>query len=131
MKFIHTADLHLDSKIEGIPTDKSKTRREEIVRSFERLIDFADKNDVRAIIIAGDMFDTAGVTLKTKARVIESIKTHSHIDFLYLQGNHDEVSFVGENEMPDDLGVPSWLYHAVAYNSVNENKSGSGSDRKV
>ena len=37
MKFIHCADLHLDSKMEGLPTDKSKIRRDEVVATFERL----------------------------------------------------------------------------------------------
>ena len=66
MKFIHTADLHLDSKINGIPTDKSRIRREEIVRTFEKMVDYASEHEVRAIIIAGDMFDTSGITIKTK-----------------------------------------------------------------
>ncbi len=118
MKFIHTADLHLDSKIDGIPTDKSKVRREEIVRSFEKMVDFADKNEVRAIIIAGDMFDTSGITIKTKTRIIESIKNHSHIDFLYVQGNHDEVSFVGESETPQNLICFNDEYKSVTYGDV-------------
>ena len=118
MKFIHTADLHLDSKIEGIPTDKSKVRREEIVRTFEKMVDFADKNGVRAIIIAGDMFDTNGITIKTKTRVNETIKNHPNIDFLYLQGNHDEVSFVSENEIPSNLIMFNDEYKSVIYDEV-------------
>ncbi len=118
MKFIHTADLHLDSKIDGIPTDKSRTRREEIVRTFEKLVDYADKNCVRAIIIAGDMFDTSGITIKTRSRVNETIKKYSHIDFLYLQGNHDEVSFVNENEMPSNLIIFNDEYKSVVYDDV-------------
>ena len=118
MKFIHTADLHLDSKIDGIPTDKSKIRREEIVRTFEKLVDYADKNEVRAIIIAGDMFDSTGITLKTRERVLESIKTHPSIDFLYLQGNHDEVSFVNDNESPNNLIKFNDEYKSVSYGDV-------------
>ena len=57
MKFIHCADLHIDSKIKTLPSDKSKIRREEIIRTFERLTDYAAENGVTAVIIAGDMFD--------------------------------------------------------------------------
>ena len=39
MKIIHCSDLHLDSAIVGIPTEKSKIMRDEIVRTFERLCD--------------------------------------------------------------------------------------------
>ena len=74
MKFIHCADLHLDSKIDTIPAQKSKIRREEIVNSFERLCDYATENAVTAVIIAGDMFDTERVTSKTKARVIKAFE---------------------------------------------------------
>ena len=98
MKFIHTADLHIDSKIAEIPTEKSKIRREEILRSFEKMVDYADKNSVKAIIIAGDMFDTSGITLKTRTRVLDSIKNHPNIDFLYVQGNHDELGFITDEE---------------------------------
>ncbi len=118
MKFIHTADLHLDSKIDGLPTDKSKIRREEIVRSFEKMVDYADKNDVVAIIIAGDMFDTSGITIKTRARVLECIKSHPHIDFLYLQGNHDEVSFANESDMPTNLITFNDEYKSISYGDV-------------
>ena len=92
MKFIHTADLHLDSKIEGIPTEKSRIRREEILRTFERLVEFATNNEVRAIIVAGDMFDGTKITVKAKERVVQCIKNHPNIDFLYVSGNHDKTN---------------------------------------
>ena len=87
MKIIHTADLHLDSKIDGLSPEKSKIRREEIVRSFERLVDFAKQNDVKVIIIAGDMFDTKKISLKTRERVFECIRNNADIDFLYTPIN--------------------------------------------
>ena len=33
MKIIHCADLHLDSKMETLPAEKSKARREEILQA--------------------------------------------------------------------------------------------------
>ena len=84
MKIIHTADLHLDSKIETLPTEKSKIRREEIVRTFERLVDFAKQNEVRAVIIAGDMFDHQKVSQNTVQTVAEIISDAQQIDFLLL-----------------------------------------------
>ena len=82
MKFIHCADLHLDSKIDGLPSDKSKIRRDEILRTFECLCDYASVNSVSAVIIAGDMFDTARVTTKTRDRVFNAIKKNFNVDFL-------------------------------------------------
>ena len=94
MKFIHCADIHLDSKIAGIPSEKSKTRREEILRTFEKLCEYATDNEITAVIIAGDMFDTGRVSIKTKERVMQAIRKNEKVDFLYLSGNHDEENFI-------------------------------------
>ncbi len=132
MKIIHTADLHLDSKIDGIPTEKSKIRREEIIRSFERLVDFASNNNVKAIIVAGDLFDTQKISLKTRERIFGCIKNNSSIDFLYIPGNHDQLSaFSNITELPKNLieFEDTWksfdydgvVISGIALNSTNKN----------
>ncbi len=119
MKFIHCADLHLDSKIENISTEKSKKRRDEILSTFERLADFATERQVTAIIIAGDMFDTARVTEKTKNRVISAINRNSTVDFLYLSGNHDEDNFISSLEqIPSNLKIFGDSWTAFNYGEV-------------
>ena len=106
MKIIHCADLHIDSKMEALSSEKSKIRREEVLSSFERLADFASKLGVVAVIIAGDMFDTSRVTLKTRGRILATINKNQNVDFLYLSGNHDDDNFVSEIEkLPRNLKV--------------------------
>ena len=106
MKIIHCADLHLDSKIETLPPEKSAARRDEVIRTFERICDYAEKEGVRAVIIAGDMFDTAKVSIKTKKRVFHAISSCENTDFLYLSGNHDEESFLKTSEdLPKNLKI--------------------------
>lgn len=90
MKIIHCADLHLDSDFIGFSREKSRIRREECLRTFERMVDFAVQNSVKVIIIAGDMFDSNKVSNRTASRVLKTISNNSEIDFLYLSGNHDE-----------------------------------------
>ncbi len=132
MKFIHTADLHLDSKIDGIPSEKSKTRREEIVRTFEKLVDFASENGVRAVIIAGDMFDTQKISLKTRERVFGCIRKNSNIDFLYAPGNHDQTSvlsniadlpnnFIEFNDRLKSVRYSDIVISGIILNSTNKN----------
>ena len=59
MKIIHCADIHADSKMgTHFTKELANKRREEIVDAFGRMVDFALHNGVRAIIIAGDLFDT-------------------------------------------------------------------------
>jgi DNA repair exonuclease SbcCD nuclease subunit len=119
LKFIHCSDLHLDSKIETLPNEKSKIRRDEIVRTFERLAEFAVLENVTAVIISGDMFDTRRVTLKTRGRVLQAIKKSSNIDFLYLSGNHDDDNFISETEdLPQNLKVFGDDWTTFSYGEV-------------
>ncbi len=104
MKFIHCSDLHLDSKIDSLPTEKTKIRREEILTTFERLCAYANDNDVKAVIIAGDMFDTDKISQKTRNRVLETVGAYPSVDFLYLSGNHDEENLLFSCEnIPNNL----------------------------
>lgn len=104
MKIIHCADLHLNSRIENIPTPKAKIRREEIMRSFEKLCEYAVDNNVAAVILAGDIFDTNSNGAKVRERFLHAIKVSEPVDFLYLKGNHDDGQIFDENDViPNNL----------------------------
>ena len=65
MKIIHCSDLHLDSKMEtNLDKEKARERKNEILITFEKLISYAKENDVKIIIIAGDLFDKKTITVK-------------------------------------------------------------------
>ena len=62
MKIIHCADLHIDSRMKtNLNSLQASERKKEILLSFERMIRYAKDVGVRAIIIAGDMFDTKSI----------------------------------------------------------------------
>jgi len=97
MKFIHTADLHLDSKMESNLTGlQAKERKTELLNTFKRLAAYAAENNITAVIVAGDMFDSPRVTQKARNYVLDVIANTPSVDFLYLAGNHDEGVFEGE-----------------------------------
>lgn len=102
MKLIHCADLHLDSRMESnLSREQAAQRREELLATFVKMVDYAADNQVQAIILAGDVFDTAQNTQKRiKNRVLDQIRSHEDIDFLYLRGNHDKVDFFENLENP-------------------------------
>lgn len=133
MKFIHTADLHIDSKIENLPAEKSKIRREEVVHAFEKLADYSTQIGATAVIIAGDMFDTSRVTLKTRARVLQAIAKNKGVDFLYLSGNHDADNFIDNiSDFPDNLKVFKDTWTSFRYeNVVISGIKSSGDDFKM
>lgn len=105
MKIIHCSDLHLDSKMEAnLNKEKSRERKNEILITFERMINYAKENDVKIIIIAGDLFDKKTISAKAKNVVKTAIVSNPEIDFIYLKGNHDEAGFIDEDEeIPSNL----------------------------
>lgn len=117
MKFIHVADLHLDSKMESnLPGDKAKERREELLQTFERLVEFGSSNRVRAILIAGDFFDRQHVRKSVRKRVLDQVRLHPEVDFLYLKGNHDDSDFLLD-EKPEDVPENLKLFSSESWTS--------------
>ena len=58
MKIIHCADLHLDSNMtSNLSREQAKQRKAELLATFERMIAYAKDNFVKAVIIAGDLYD--------------------------------------------------------------------------
>lgn len=135
MKIIHCADLHLDSKMEtNLTAAQASERRYEILASFEDMIKYGKRVGVKVIIIAGDMFDTADtIQHAIKKRAIEAIENAYEIDFLYLQGNHDNNSYFQHLEkVPANLKFfgTDWVSYeygdvcisGIEFGSFNENR---------
>lgn len=120
MKFIHCSDLHLDSAFKSLPTEIARVRKEEVICSFERLCEYANNNEITAVIIAGDMFDTLKVSIKTRERVFGAIKNCKNVDFLYVSGNHDKAIFDNEEFiLPENFKLFSNDWTAFNYGNVN------------
>lgn len=104
MKFIHCADLHLDSKLSAnLDNEKMRQRRAEVLRTFVRMVAYAKEQGVRGILIAGDMFDTKNISAMVRNTVISEIQNHPEIHFYYLKGNHDNNNFLTEQIFPENL----------------------------
>ncbi len=94
MRFIHAADLHLDSPLrgldryEGAPVDRlrSATRR-----AFERLIDLAIQECVDFVLLAGDIYDRDWQDFHTGLYFREQMVRleRAGVRVFIVQGNHD------------------------------------------
>jgi len=88
----------------NLSKEKARERKNEILLTFEKMVQYAKKQEVKAIIIAGDMFDKKNITQKAKNMVKSQIILNPEIDFIYLKGNHDEINFLeDEEEFPSNL----------------------------
>jgi len=94
MKFIHTADIHLDSPLqrleayEGAPVEEI---RQASRRAFENLVDLAIDEAVDFVLIAGDLFDGDWKDYNTGLYLIKQVRRlgEAHIKVFIIAGNHD------------------------------------------
>ena len=118
MKIIHCADLHLDSKMtSNLTKEKARERKAELLNTFDRMLRYAEEQQVEAVLIAGDLFDTNHVSAAARNAVRDGIRNHREIQFYYLEGNHDGDSFLGSlEEIPDNLKLfdHSWRTYPLA-----------------
>ena len=109
MKLLHCADIHLDSVMESnLSPEQAKERKRELLLGFADMVRYGAEHDVRAVLIAGDLFDGASCAKRTRAYVLELIAQYPHIEFFYLSGNHDEgeVGFTdSKNPLPQNLHI--------------------------
>jgi DNA repair protein SbcD/Mre11 len=96
IKFMHCADLHLDSPFKGLarlPEGLFKRLFESTFLSFERLVRIAVSEQVDFVIIAGDLYDSGQRSLKAQSflkHCFEKLQTHN-IDVFIIHGNHDPL----------------------------------------
>ena len=90
MKIIHCSDLHLDSPLgRHFTPAQAKARNAELCAAFSRMVQFARREQVEAVLIAGDLFDSAYASAQTAGFVLEQIRAAGEITFFYIRGNHD------------------------------------------
>ena len=115
LKIIHCADVHLASALEAsLSATQARQRRDELLARFGALVRYAQENDVRALIIAGDLFDAGVVPARTRDYVFDLMRSAPEIEFFYARGNHDAA--VPPQDVPN-LTVPprdgQWLLRRV------------------
>ncbi|MGE3164216.1 MAG: exonuclease SbcCD subunit D [Planctomycetota bacterium] len=110
MRFLHLADLHLDTSFAGRGPAVAARLRRALRDTLARAIDVSLELQLDAVLVAGDLFDGPLLTFDTErflATQIERLQT-AGIPFLYATGNHDPA-----NTLP----VSSWPTNAVVFSS--------------
>jgi DNA repair exonuclease SbcCD nuclease subunit len=108
-RFIHAADLHLDSQLRGLdrydgaPVDEIRgaTRR-----ALENLVDLAVREQVACVIIAGDVYDGDWQDFNTGLFFVRQMSRlrEANIAVVLIRGNHDATSRISRSlELPDNV----------------------------
>lgn len=104
MKMIHCADIHLDaSMMTNLSPKQAKERNVELLDTFQDMIAYGEQQQVDAILIAGDLFDTLEPAKYMKHVFLDLVRAHGQIEFFYLRGNHDRSVEFDEEEVPRNL----------------------------
>ena len=97
VRFVHAADLHLDSPFEGFrdnaPAHVRETLLQATFRAYERVIDLCLAEKVDALLVAGDVYDGADRSLSAQLRFIDGLKRldAAGIRSFVCHGNHDPL----------------------------------------
>ena len=89
LKFLHIADLHLDSRFVGVSASESVSRRNEMRKVLKNALDFASVEGCDAVLISGDLFDSELYTKDTLDFLRESFASMPDCKFIITPGNHD------------------------------------------
>ena len=96
MKFLHAADIHLDSPLAGLRARDDLPDgviRHCTRRAFSAMIDLALAEDVAFVVIAGDLYDGDWKDFSTGLFFAEEMRRLARPCFL-LRGNHDARSLI-------------------------------------
>jgi len=109
MRFIHAADLHIDSPLRGLsryagaPVDRLRVATR---RALERLVDLALEEQVNFVLLAGDLYDRDWQDFHTglffREQMVRLVR--ARIQVFIVQGNHDAQGIISR-QIPALEGV--------------------------
>lgn len=137
-KFIHAADFHLDSTFGALPARQAAARRRESRELCRRLTDYVRAHQIDAVLLAGDLFDSAEPYQETVDQLLDALARMPALVFI-APGNHDfygprspwakvewpeNVSIFREERM-SAVEVPEWnaVFHGAAFTGPEQSKS--------
>ena len=110
-RFLHAADIHLDSPLRGLAGQEGNTAdrvRTATRQAFEELTGLAIEEQVNFLIIAGDLYDGDWRDYKTGLFFVGQLGrlNKAGIPVYLLHGNHDAESQITKRlELPDNVQV--------------------------
>lgn len=119
-KFIHTADIHLDSPLKSLALRNPQVA--DLVggatrRTFQKIIDLCIEEQVHALIIGGDLYDGDLRSMKTAAFLNQQMRRLEEVDIkvFMIRGNHDSESSITRH-----LNLPANVHVFTGHGGVEE-----------
>ena len=97
LRFVHAADLHLDSPFRGIrataPDNVARALYSATFDSYRNIVDLCITESVDALLVAGDIYDGADRSLRAQQAFIDGLRSldAAGIRSFVCHGNHDPL----------------------------------------
>ncbi|WP_343035085.1 DNA repair exonuclease [Sporosarcina jiandibaonis] len=129
IRFLHAADLHLDSPFKGMTgmqADQLASLRNSTFKAFERLIEHALYSKPDFVLIVGDIYDGEDRSLRAQLKFQEGMEklNEAHIPVVMSYGNHDHLGGRWTRfELPQNVHVLSGNVEQIELNIRGEQVS--------
>jgi DNA repair exonuclease SbcCD nuclease subunit len=106
-RFVHTADIHLDSPLKSLALrnpDLAELIGNATRRAFVRTVEFCLEERVQALLIAGDLYDGDQTSMKTARFLSDQLRRlcEAGVSVFIVRGNHDALSKITKELIPPE-----------------------------
>jgi DNA repair exonuclease SbcCD nuclease subunit len=110
VRFIHTADLHLDTPFKGLASwniDLAAKLKDATFMSFRRIVDLCIKEKVDFLVISGDIFESDNNPLAAQLKFKAELErlSDNKMPVYFVCGNHDPL-----NSWPETIQLPDNVF---------------------
>ncbi len=109
-RFIHTADWQIGKVYRFVDGAEMGGLQLARLEAITRIGNLADANNVRHVMVAGDVYDHATPFPRTRNQVVERMKTHTSVQWHLLPGNHDPYQPNGLWDQLKKRGLPDNIH---------------------
>ena len=114
---LHTADWQLGKPFGSIKGDTAALLREERFEAVKRIAALAQARNVDAVLVAGDVFDSATTSDRIVQRTTEAMKAYDG-PWVLLPGNHDPALSESPWTRLDRIGLPDNVILALTPETI-------------
>ncbi len=115
MRFVHTADNHLDMPLSTLPGTKSSVRKSERLASFSKIIDYTLQN-ADMLLISGDLFHSSSPSHSVIKFCEKEFARLGDIPVFIVLGNHDFG--ISDTHFPGNVHIFPTRFERITYKNV-------------
>lgn len=124
-RFIHTADIHLDSPLRSLALREPEAAAliaNASRQSFAAIIDLCVIEKIDALLISGDLYDGSHHSMKTAGFLTSQLRRLNDVGIavFIIRGNHDALSKITKQlQLPENVHVFRARHEAVHIEAKN------------